>query len=213
MLPETYFHLADLVQPSKWSAFARFFGPKQTKLPHLKFIWQTTEYKDQELNTTKPVGKVDMSRSEKNTTGSVYHISGIKHRVTKRCSSDRVANSKVTHKNIPHPDSKAGAEVTNNAEDPTAGLADYVLRINTRVEHTLSSVSSAYLWYHRLSRKWIQRPLSKSKVDSVPVWECLPELVAKMPKQETLNKSPSLNTEGVADTGCTVLFGGTDTLR
>ena len=133
--------------------------------------------------------------------------------VTKRCSSDRVANSKVTHKNIPHPDSKAGAEVTNNAEDPTAGLTDYVLRINTRVEHTLSSVSSAYLWYHRLSRKWIQRPLSKSKVDSLPVWECLPELVAKMPKQETLNKSPSLNTEGVADTGCTVLFGGTDTLR
>ena len=96
--------------------------------------------------------------------------------VTKRCSSDRVANSKVTHKNIPHPDSKAGAEVTNNAEDPTAGLADYMSRINTRVEHTLSSVSSAYLWYHRLSRKWIQRPLSKSKVDSVPVWECLPEL-------------------------------------
>ena len=117
-----------------------------------------------------------MSRSKKNTTGSVYHISGIKHRVTKRYSSDRVANSKVTHKNIPHPDSKAGAEVTNNAEDPTAGLADYMSRINTRVEHTLSSVSSAYLWYHRLSRKWIQRPLSKSKVDSVPVFECLPEL-------------------------------------
>ena len=65
MLPETYFHLADFVQPSKWSAFARFFGPKQTKLPHLKFIWQTTEYKDQELNTTKPVGKVDMSISDK----------------------------------------------------------------------------------------------------------------------------------------------------
>ena len=133
--------------------------------------------------------------------------------VTKRCSNDRVANSKVTHKNIPHPDSKAGAEVTNNAEDQTAGLAEYMSRIHTRVEHTLSSVSSAYLWYHRLSRKWIQRPLSKSKVDSLPVWECLPELVAKMPKQETLNKSPSLNTERVADTGCTVLFGGTDTLR
>ena len=117
-----------------------------------------------------------MSRSEKNTTGSVYHISGIKHRVTKRYSSDRVANSKVTHKNIPHPDSKAGAEVTNNAEDPTAGLADYVLRINTREEHTLSPISTAYLRYHRPSRKWIQRPPSKSKVDLVPVWDCLPEL-------------------------------------
>ena len=33
-----------------------------------------------------------------------------------------------------------------------------------------------------------------------------------MPKQEVVNKSPNVNTEGVADTGCTVLW-GLDTMR
>ena len=30
VLPEPYLHLADLAKPSKWSAFTRFFGQKQT---------------------------------------------------------------------------------------------------------------------------------------------------------------------------------------
>ena len=63
-----------------------------------------------------------------------------------------------------------------------------------------------------------EAPPSKSKVDFVPLnlsvaWECFPELGAAMPKQEVVNKSPNLNTEGVADTGYTVFCGGLDTMR
>ena len=44
-------------------------------------------------------------------------------------------------------------------------------------------------------------------------WESFAELGVAMPKQEVVNKSPTVNTAGVADTGCTVLCGGLDTMR
>ena len=44
-------------------------------------------------------------------------------------------------------------------------------------------------------------------------WESYTELGNMMPKQEVVKKSPNLTTEGVADTGSTVLCGGLDTMR
>ena len=127
--------------------------------------------------------------SKENTAGSVNHLLNIHHQDEQ-------------HTSVP-------AGNSNFEQEPQPNLQE---------EHTLLSVSTADLKYDRQSRKWIQRPPSKSKVDFVPVnlrvaWESFPELGAAMPKQEVVNKSPSLNTEGVADTGCTVFCGGLDTMR
>ena len=66
------------------------------------------------------------------------------------------------------------------------------------------------------SAKFSQAAMSGEGVSGLNLrvaWESFPELGAAMPKQEVVNKSPSLNTEGVADTGCTVFCGGLDTMR
>ena len=54
-------------------------------------------------------------------------------------------------------------------------------------------------------------------MDFVPItlsvaWESFTELGVDMPKQNVV-KSPDVQTEGVADTGCTVLCGGLDIMR
>ena len=88
-----------------------------------------------------------------------------------------------------------------------------VFQINSRVRHMLSSVSTADLQYHKPSRKWIQRPLSKKKVEHMPItlsiaWDGYADLKTKLPTEKIRNKTLNLNTEGVADTGCSVLCGG-----
>ena len=137
-----------------------------------------------ETTTDKP--------SKDNTAGSVSHLLNIHHRYP------------LDDQNIPDP-----ARMSISQQEYQAKLEE---------EHTLASVSTADLKYHRQSRKWIQRPPSKSKVDFVPVnmsvaWQSFAELGVATPKQEIVDRSPSLNTEGVADTGCTVLCGGLDTMR
>jgi hypothetical protein len=51
-----YFHKADLIQPSKWSALVRFFGQKQTfgrpNRTFFRLIWQTYTYQVLELLLT-----------------------------------------------------------------------------------------------------------------------------------------------------------------
>ena len=44
-------------------------------------------------------------------------------------------------------------------------------------------------------------------------WESYAELSVSVPKQEVMKKSPNLQTEEVADTGCTVVPGGLDMMR
>ena len=90
--------------------------------------------------------------------------------------------------------------------------------LNFATAETLSSISTADLRYHNQSKKWVQRPPNKSKVVFVPIdlsvsWESLAEFKVAVPKQEGRNKSPTFQTEGVADTGCTVLCGGPDMMR
>ena len=82
----------------------------------------------------------------------------------------------------------------------------------------LSSISTTDLRYHLQSKKWVQRPASLSKVVFVPIdlsvsWESLAKFKGAIPKQAVMNKSPTIQTEGMADRGCTVLCGGPDMMR
>ena len=141
---------------------------------------------------TKPDTEKPKDPSKENTAGSVNHLLRIHHGDT-----------------LGGPDLSDPAGNNNSQQDHLPKL---------EVEHTLSSISTADLKYDRQSRKWIQKPPSKSKVDFVPVhlsvsWESYAELSVAVPKQEVMNKSPTLQTEGVADTGCTVLCSGLDMMR
>ena len=141
---------------------------------------------------TKPDTDKPKDPSKENTAGSVSHLLHIHHR-----------------------DILGGPEYPDPVGNKNS-QQDHLPQL--KVEHTLSSISTADLKYDRQSRKWIQKPPSKSKVDFVPVhlavsWESYAELRVAAPKQELMNKSPNLQTEGVADTGCTVLCGGLDMMR
>ena len=181
------------------------------------FLWHPSS------GTIKPSVKADTSNTEDNPvdpphylTEPVKHLLSIGHEVTKRCSSDGVVICPFAQNNLPRPDSRAGTEVTSSAEDQIAELANHVFRITSREKHTLSSVSTLDFQYRRPSRKWIQMPPRKTKVDYVPVtlsivWDSYPELGARMTTEKITNKTLNLDTERLADTGCSVLCGGTET--
>ena len=181
------------------------------------FLWHPSS------GAIKPSVKADTSNTEDNPvdpprhlTEPVKHLLRIGHEVTKRCSSDEVENCHVVHNNLPRQDNIAGTEDTSSAEDQIDELANHVFRIESKEEHTQLSVSTLDLLYRRPFRKWIQRLPRKTKVDYVPVTlsivrDSYPELGVRMTTEKITNKTLNLDTERMADTGCSVLCGGTET--
>ena len=94
-------------------------------------------------------------------TEPIEYTFNIGHKVTKRCSSEGVANHPLFDKNLPRPDSTAGTEVTSYTEEVKKSqnikprdtfplgtdsveeasdkkrldLANHMLRINSRETH------------------------------------------------------------------------------
>jgi hypothetical protein len=109
------------------------------------------------------------------------------------------------------------------SKEETAGTIHHVMHMHhvaptNPTEHTLYSLSTADLMYDKKSRRWVQRPNTRSKVDMVPVtvavsWESYKDLGRPVPKPEMLSKSAEVQTTGVADTGCTVLCAGLEMMR
>ena len=60
--------------------------------------------------------------------------------------------------------------------------------------------------------------MTKAKLDKVPItievsWDGYEDLGKAAPSRDLRARSTTVRTEGVADTGCTVLCGGPDTMR
>ena len=84
-----------------------------------------------------------------------------------------------------------------------------------KTEEILHNISTADLFWDKKSKRWIQRPSSLTKTDSLVVNAniCKDDIkqLSKQPLPETIRDS-KIEVNGIADTGCSILCAG-DNIR
>ena len=111
---------------------------------------------------------------------------------------ERCADLKKKDKN-----SSENKELTTTNNDEGSNML-FVLK----TDEVLNNISTADLFWDKKSKRWIQRPSSLTKTDSlmVNVNICKDDMkqLSKQPLPETVQNS-KIEVNGIADTGCSIL--------